>query len=128
MPGWSKVPTIRYNTSLSAAFVFTGAILIMPPAAIIHGIKIKHSTAFTGGAVATCVLSIGVVGALDKYATAFNVLQVPGDTIYEVSSGLWSENNAVPINMVYTITTTGAFLNALNQGICDIWVLMSIAA
>jgi hypothetical protein len=52
----------------------------LPAGGIIHAIKLKHSAAFTGGAIATYTLSVGIALYLDKYLPAFSVFGAPANT------------------------------------------------
>lgn len=125
-PSWIKT-TIPYTSFQTAATTNSITLLALPAGAVIHGVKIKHSTAFAGTSITAVTVSVGVTGVLNKYASAFDVFQAVGDTIFQLSNVLGSESNGTSVNLLATATSTGANLSALTAGSVDIWVLLSKA-
>lgn len=128
-PVWVKVGNALSHTAFQTAATTNSITLFsLAAAGVIHAVKIKHSTAFAGAAIATYTLSVGIVGTVAKYASAFDVLQAVSNTAFQLSSVLGSENNAAAVNIVVTATSTGANLSVSTAGVADIWVLLSKAS
>ena len=125
-PTWSKY-TVAY-TSFSAGSTTNNVTLFsLPAGGVIHGVKLKHSTAFAGGAISAYTVSVGLSSFPAKYAPAFDVFQATGSTIYEITSELGGEDQVSTTPITATATSTGTNLNAATQGSVDIWVLTSVA-
>jgi hypothetical protein len=73
----SATPTL---TALPGAGLLTVPLFSLDPGEFILGTKLKHSTAFSGGAVTAATAELGITGALDRYASRFNVFQAVADT------------------------------------------------
>lgn len=127
VPSWQKV-TVAY-TDLSAAGVFTNTFSFtsLPAGAIVHGVKIKHSTSFTGGAITSYKVSIGDGTTADAYASAFNVFQGTGSSTYQLTNLFVGVDQSTGPNMHITATSTGDTLDHATQGSVDVWVLVSVA-
>lgn len=93
------------------------------PGERVEAVTIKHETAFTGGAIATYTLSVGITGTGAKYAAAFNVFQAPGAAVFQHSTTQGYENMATGETAIRaTVACTGANLNAATAGEANIWV------
>lgn len=125
-PSWEKF-TKSYADFVSAGYSNTITLFTLPAGGVIHGVKIKHSTAFSGGSITGYTLVVGVDGALAKYASPFDVRQSPGDDIFEMALGFFSESHANATLVRVTATSVGDTLNMGTQGVVDIWVLKSVA-
>lgn len=123
---WSKY-TVTYSDLSAAALTNSISLFTLPAGGIIHAVKIKHSTAFAGTSITAYNVSVGITGTLAKYASAFNVLQAVANDTFQLSSGLFSENNVATTDVKVTATSVGANLSAATQGSVDIWVLTSTA-
>lgn len=55
----------------------------LPAGARIETIIIKHSTAFAGGSLTSYTISAGIVGTLNKYASALDVFQAVAGNVFE---------------------------------------------
>ena len=70
---------------------------------IIKGIRIKHSTAFTGGGASSCTCSVGsAAGAVNSFAAAFDIFQAVADTTAQMTSG-WKANTYAADTLQATI-------------------------
>lgn len=100
---------------------------MLPPAGVVHAVKIKHSQRFRGGpgGLATCTVSVGIAGNLTKYAGAFDIFQSPGDAIMQISSIVGSENHAVETKLLARFEAD-VNLDDLSSGIVGIWLMCSI--
>lgn len=92
----------------------------------LHAVVIKHSASFTGGAIATYRVSVGVAGAPERYASLFNVFQAPGNSVAQFSSSGNVENFASNVNLTLNAVSTGANLNAATAGSVTVWLLTSV--
>jgi hypothetical protein len=126
VPVWVKVGNALSHVAFqTAAATISLPLFNLAPAGVIHAVKIKHSAAFVGGAIATYTMSVGIAGTLAKYATAFDVFQAPSNTAFQMSSVLGSENNGANTSILVTAVCTGANLSASTGGVVDIWALLS---
>lgn len=123
---WTKYT--KAYTDFSAASTSNSITLTsVSSGTVIQGIKIKHSTAFTGGSISAYTVSVGTTGANSLYASAFNVFQAPGNGTFQLSNNFRGEDHANPWDVKATATSTGANLNAATQGSIEIWILSSVA-
>jgi hypothetical protein len=116
----------------AAAFTASAAtedieLFSLPAGGVIHAVKIKHSTAFSGGALSAMTLSVGIVGTLAKYATAFDVFQAVGATVQQLTSTVGTENHSAATSIRLAATATTDTLDNVTVGAVDVWVLVSTA-
>lgn len=127
-PTWVKVGVaIPYTSFQTAATTNSIALFTLAIAGVIHAVKIKHSTAFSGAAITAVTMSVGISGTNDKYASAFDVFQAVSNTAFEMSSSGYAENHGATAAITVTSISTGANLTALSAGAVDIWALLSVA-
>ena len=89
---WTKVVSSMSFSSFSVSAATSGvAAFTLPAGAILEGTIIKHSVSFGGGGITAYTLSLGVTGSLDKYSSAFDVLQAVSGTAFEMSEN-WVAN------------------------------------
>lgn len=124
-PVWTKY-TVSYSDLSAAALTKSITIATVPAKTVLHAVGIKHSASFTGGAIATYTLEVGITGTTARYASPFNVLQAPGDTVGQISGGTWSEDFANPVAIKLTATSTGANLDQATAGSATIWLYTSV--
>ena len=122
-----NVPVIIKKTIPFGDYSFAGTVndieLFEAPAGLkIKGVTIKHSTPFTGGAVATCVIAVGIASNFVKYSANFNVFQATGNTVFQDTNTIGIENMGAVTSIRTRITTTGDDINTLTAGSVDIWV------
>lgn len=124
-PTWQKI-TVSH-TSLQAAAT-TNDIELFSAAAgeVIHGLVIKHTTAFSGGSITAYIVSVGVSGDLEKYALPFDVFQSTGDTVKDVTSVLDLESFSGATSIRIAAESTGDNLDQSAAGSVDIYVLTSV--
>ncbi len=122
MPQWRKF-TFSHTDLSTAGLTITKNLSNMPAGAVVHGVKIRVTTAFAGPGVATMVFDVGITGATTKYINGHNALAT-GQALYGTPS---MEDSAATIQALLTATTTGANLNVLTQGSVDVWLLFSVA-
>jgi hypothetical protein len=51
---------------------------------MIHGVKMKHTAAFTGGGVSQVLVSVGLFSDTSRYATGFDVFPAPSSSRYRI--------------------------------------------
>lgn len=123
---WVKVGVALSHVAFQTAGTTQSITLFtLPAAGTIHAVKIKHSTAFVGGAITAYTLSVGIAGTLAKYATAFDVFQAVSNTAFQTTGVTGAENNSAGTAILITATSTTANLNASTAGIVDVWALLS---
>ncbi len=125
---WVKVgDALPYTDFQTAATSKSNTLFSLVAGGIISGIKIKHSTRFTGGLISAVTMEVGVVGSTDLYAPAFDVFQVTGAGVFQVSNVVGSESQTAATNILITARSTGANLSSLTGGVVDVWALLSKA-
>lgn len=127
VPVWIKVGTVTPATFSTAATTNSVTLFSLVAGGIIHAVKIKHSTAFSGTGVTSYTISVGVSGNNTKYASAFNIFQATGNTTFQISSGMGSENHGAATNITATATCNVNLNFGSSAGSADIWVLLSKA-
>jgi len=125
-PAWVHV-TKTYVALSSGAVNNNIELYSLPAGAVIHGVKIKHSSTFTGGALSGYNISVGIDGDYEKYASLFDIFQSTSDTKFQLSDGLFSENHGSATSVKLYAVSSGANLSAATQGSVDIWLLISTA-
>ena len=87
------------------------------------GVTIKHSTAFSGTGITGLTVSVGTATAPTIYASAFDIFQATGDTVFQDSQVMRSATMAAAGHTVIArFESVGANLSALTAGEVDIWV------
>jgi SNF family Na+-dependent transporter len=125
-PTWYRVASrADYTFFAFAGLSVSIPLFALPGRGIIHGIKIKHDQSFTGGGITAYTLSVGVLGSLAKYASAFDVFQTVSSQTYQLSSNFSGEDEVVDTQLYATATSVTANLNAASQGIVNIWALLA---
>lgn len=118
--------TFSYSDLAAAALSNSITLAALPAKTVLHAVCVKHSASFTGGAIATYRVSVGVTGAPARYASLFDVFQAPGNAIAQFSATGNVENFASSTNLLLTAVSTGANLNAATAGSVTVWLLTSV--
>lgn len=123
-PRWVKV-TKSYTDFSTGGLTNDISIYTLPIKGYIHDIKIVPTTAFSGGLIATYTISVGISGALTKYAIATNVFtgNTTLNTIHTPLVGLESTSGTTDIR-AQAVSTVGN-LSAATAGSVDIYLLVS---
>jgi hypothetical protein len=124
IPVWVKYTVTAAQLS-AAATTSSITLLSLPAGGVIHGVKIKHSAAFTGGLLSAYTVSVGILGNLAKYASAYNVFQAAAVDNWQITEVLGGEDQASAVNILVTAVSVGANVSAAAAGSVDIWVLRS---
>lgn len=125
-PQWVKVSK-TYSDLAAAALSNSITLLTLPAGGVVHAVKLKHSTAFAGGAIATYTVEVGPATDTDKYAPPLDVFQAIGASVYELAGILGGESHTGTTVIQLTARATGANLDQASAGAVDVWVLYSVA-
>lgn len=123
-PTWSKIATIGFADLSAAALTNDIELYELQAKEFIHSVLIVPTVAFSGGAVASFTLSVGIGGNLTKYHTAQNAFTGFVVTAQENSNFLESLTTTTSIRIA--AVATGANLNALTAGSVDVYLSRSI--
>jgi hypothetical protein len=125
-PIWTKY-TVTHTALQAAAMANDIALFSLVAGGIIEGVKIKHSVIFAGTGITDYKISVGIVGNLTKYASAFDVDTAVAATNFQLSTTVGSEDHGSATSIRIAATSTGANLNQSTGGSVDIWVKTSVA-
>jgi hypothetical protein len=123
---WVKA-SVDY-TDFTSGTTDSVSVYTLPAGYVLHGVKVKHSTAFGGGGIISYDLSVGLASDLDKYSSYFDVFQTVSDTTFQLSQVFDSQNHGAGTSILVTAFSFGATLNNATSGAADIWLLVSNAA
>lgn len=123
-PAWTKY-TKTFTDLSTAGLTNNIELFLLAAKEVIHQVVIKHTTAFSGGLIATYTVSVGITGVLAKYGIAFDVNQAVGNMVSGVNllSGVESFGGTTSIKIA-AVSTVGN-LNAATTGSVDVYVLKS---
>jgi hypothetical protein len=123
---WQRF-TVAESAFTAAATSESITLFTLGAGEVIHAVKIKHSTAFSGGTLTAFTVEVGISGDTTKYASAFDVFQAVADTTFQLSDGLFSENHGSTTTVQITARSTGDDVADATAGSVDVWVLTSDA-
>lgn len=119
--------TVSHTALQAAATSNDIALFSLPAGGVIQEVKIKHSVIFAGTGITDYKLSVGIVGNLTKYASAFDVDTAVSGTNFQLSGTLGSENHGAATSIRLAATSAGANLDQSTGGTVDVWVLTYVA-
>ena len=121
---WNKY-TIPYTSYSALGATTTGGVsaFTLDASEIISAFYIKHSTAFSGGAITAAKVKVGIASSTNKYVDEFDVVPAVSSTNFSLSSTLGIENSSTSI--LLTMSLTGGNLSALVAGSIDLYVKKS---
>ena len=126
VPQWVKVT--KTFTDLSFAGTTNDIqVYSLPAGGIIMGVKIKHSTAFSGGSISAYTVSVGISTNFTKYASAFDVFQAVSGTTFQLTDSFGSEDHGAATSIRLQAISTGGNLSTATAGSVDVWILVSVA-
>ena len=123
-PTWSK-HTFTFAELAAAATTNDVELFSLAAGGVVHAVRIKQSVAFAGGTISAYTLSVGIGGDLAKYASAFDVFQAVGATVFQLSDGPFSENADAATSVRLAAIATGDDLDNASAGSVDVDVLTS---
>ncbi len=124
MNTWIKI-TKNFSDFAVGALINNIEIYQLPAGARLISSTIKHSASFTGGAILSYTLSIGIVGNLIKYTPVFNVFQAPSNTAFSDNSNFNIENWGTTTSIRASAISVGGILNTATNGSVDIFLEIS---
>lgn len=123
-PVWVKV-TKTYSDFATASTSNTITVYSLPIRGMVHQCVIKHTTAFSGGAISA--YTIDVKQASISYTGPFNVFQAVGDTTFAQGGSIDTIYNFGSTTAISAeATSTGDNLDQASAGAVAIWLLVSI--
>jgi hypothetical protein len=125
LPTWHKY-TKAYTDFSTAALTNNIDLFTLPAGGVIQAVKLKHSVAFTGGAISSYTISVGITGTLAKYLAAFNVFPAVTATNHSHGNTIGGESHTASTVIKAAATSVGANLSAATAGSVDIWVLWAV--
>jgi hypothetical protein len=128
VPRWKKT-TIDFEDVAALGAVASGdvALFTLPAGGVVHGVKVKASTAFSGGTLTKLDASVGVSGSSSKYSAPLDLVPAASDTNF----GVWSEmdgetHDAAGTPLLLNVVATGDTCDGATAGEVDVWVLYSV--
>lgn len=122
---WAKF-TKTFSDFSTAGLTNDVEVLSLPARGVIQKVVIKHTTAFSGGTIASYTVSVGISGNFTKYAAAFDVFQATGDTTFGFNNLQNMESFGAATSIRAQATATGDDLDQAAAGSVDIYVLYSV--
>jgi hypothetical protein len=124
---WTKY-TIPYTAIQTNALINNYALVTLPAKTLFSSSILKHSQAFTGGSIASCVALVISYGGQDLNGS-FNIFQAPSGNLYQLQdqrgNGGYTVGSDItttqPVIVRFTATGGGQTLNNLTQGSLDLW-------
>lgn len=83
--GYFRKYTVGYADLSAAALTNNVEIFQLPENGVLQAVKIKHSAAFTGGAVSALKLDVGVATDLGRYISQYDAHGAPGGAVYRTA-------------------------------------------
>jgi hypothetical protein len=124
-PRWIAIANLTFADFTAAAASQQIPVFNLAPHGIIQGMKIRHTTPFAGGSLSAFTVSVGDLGTVDLFASAFDVFQATGSRVYQLSSNFYAEDNTSPTCLYVNAIATGGNVNAATAGAVNIWALLS---
>jgi len=129
---------VRVNyTAFASTAALTGDVTLWttPAGFIVERVLAKVNTAFTGGAISDCDVTVGNSAGGAQYLLTFDVdtaALLVGDVVAEIGAGLVDSTRAdtavtsnafVATTIQARFTSVTANLNALTAGQMDVWII-----
>lgn len=129
LPQWTKY-TVTYANFSAAATTSSSTLVTVSAGTVVHGVKIKHSTAFKGSGITAYTVSVGTGPGTNSnsiYASAYDVFQAVNSSATQMSNTFSVEGGTATWSIGAFATSAGANLNAAaGAGSVDIWILSSV--
>ena len=108
--------TIDFSDFTAVAGSETIVLFALPFENILHGIEIKHSTAFTGGTITAYTIEVGIVGDTERLASAFDIFQAVSSTTSKHSEVMTVLDHLAAVDVTVTARSIGDTLNNAAAG------------
>lgn len=96
---------------------------IIPPAGVLLGVRVKASTAFSGGALSAMTVSVGKSGSNTFFTSAFDIFAAVSDTNLQ-ETALFKHGQASALQVQVTFTPTSDVVQNATAGSVDVDLLM----
>lgn len=117
--------TVSYSDLAAAATGNDIALYTLPAKTALMGVYIKHTTPFSGGGISSYSVSVGISGRLERYASAFDVLQAVGDTAHQDSQIFFTPSESATTQIRISAKTSSINLDQATGGSATIRLLTS---
>lgn len=124
-PTWVKI-TKTYTDLSAAALTNNIEVYSLPAGTVIHAVKVKHSTLFSGAGITDYKVSVGIAADLTRFAGAFDVDTAVSGTNFNLSQVLSLESDTGATSLRLAATSVGANLSAATQGSVTVWFLLTL--
>ncbi|TXT28100.1 MAG: hypothetical protein FD136_2034 [Chitinophagaceae bacterium] len=122
---WTKVTKTFSDFAIASTTNTISSGFSLKGAGVLKGVLIKPNQSFTGGAISAYTIKAGIIGNLDKYASAFDVFQPVTSNTFQLSQNFAMEDTLIDTDIKLTAVSTGANLNAATQGTVSVYFLTS---
>jgi hypothetical protein len=123
-PLWHKV-VVPESAFTALATEESITLISLPEAGVVHGVALKHSTAFSGGPLTGYTVEVGIAGEEDRYTGAFDVFQAVGDTVGLVAATLDERDHNNAVGVLITARATDGDVVVATAGEVEVWLLLS---
>lgn len=96
-------------------------LITLPAGAMLTGLAVKHSQAFSGAGITDVNVALGVVADYGEFINNFDVFQAVGDQVFDNSEMNFIGSWATPTTIYLSTTAVGANLTALAAGSLTVW-------
>jgi hypothetical protein len=124
---WTKVTFSYTQFSVSpAAAVDTIEAFTLPAGAILKGVVLKPTTAFTKGSpdFTAVTAEVGITGDLERYMEAFDIQQAVSDTTFSIAQNFDMQNWGSSTSVKVTIRTPGGTTDQFTAGAFEVYYLI----
>lgn len=112
---WQSI-TLPYSDFQALSTSEVVALFSIPPGAILNGLTIKHSTAFSGTAITDVQMSIGTGADATKFIDGFDVFSTVSDQNFDYINPNYIASWANTTQVNISAAAVGANLSALTAG------------
>lgn len=120
-PQWRKF-TLTFTDFSAAATTFATTAFALAAGEGIEAVVVKHTTAFSGGAISAYKVEVGQTGNPDLYSGSFDIFQAVANTTRRINNVMDVPNFGATTDVVITATATGANLDQASAGSVDVYI------
>jgi len=128
MPVWTKY-SLTHTDLAAASTSNTIQLFSLPAKGIIHTVILKSTTQFSGGAISSYVIAVGIQGNLTKYSDGtYDVTTAVSGTFFQlgVSQPPQPEDFGSATSIKIAAVSVGANLDQASAGALDVYVETSL--
>jgi hypothetical protein len=124
-PSWYKL-AFSYSDFATSATSVSKVFRHIAAKGTVSAVIIKHNTAFSGGAISSYTLEVGISGNTSKYLPATSVFGTPTVNGWSGMQNLDTPSYSSSADILVTAISTGANLDQATQGDVEIWIMLSV--